>query len=180
MLMASKTTGQNEHRTAVGKGDTMLKGDFLKEVGLLGSGGFFALISGGNVASAAAEDVDPLVGLWEMTVSGDSGTYRYIYSISRGAWVATGNIDEGFQQFRYSPSLGAYTRATDGSYRYSERGWTFDRRGNNVGTFRSVGTFKLDARQKTFSGPGTFTQLDSRGKPLFVEHFKAMATKVDV
>jgi hypothetical protein len=158
----------------------MLKGDFLKKVGLLGSAGAFALVGGAEVASAASEDVDLLIGLWEMTVVGESGTYRYIYSISRGTWVATGNVDEGFQQFKYSPSLGAYARVTDGSYRYSERGWTFDLGGKNVGTFRSVGTFKVDPTNKRFSGPGTFTQLDLLGKPLFVEHFKATATKVDV
>jgi hypothetical protein len=158
----------------------MLKADFLKSVGLLGSAGALALVRDATPASAASEEADPLVGLWEMTVVGDSGTYRYIYSISPGAWTGTGNIDEGFQGFKYSPSMGAYALMTDGSYRYAERGWTFDQRGNNVGTFRSVGTFKLDATKKIFSGPGTFTQLDSKGKTLFVEHFKATATKADV
>lgn len=83
--------------------------------------------------------------------------------------VAYSNIDEGFLQFKYSPSIGAYVRVADGSFRYTEKGWVFDRRGDNVGTFRSVGTFKLSATQTAFSGPGTFTQFDLRGKPILVE-----------
>lgn len=158
----------------------MLKGDFLKKMGLMGAAGALALMKGTTVANAAKTEDDPLVGLWEMTVVGSAGTYRYIYSISRGAWVATGNVDEGFLEFKYSPSMGAYVRAADGSFRYTEKGWVFDRRGNNVGTFRSMGTFRLNASQKAFSGPGTFTQFDSRGKSILVEPFTATATKLAV
>ena len=55
-----------------------------------------------------------------------------------------------------------------------------DKIGGNVGTFRSSGTFTLDATQKTFSGPGTFAQFDSQGKLVVKESFEAKATKVEV
>ena len=156
----------------------MLKLDFLKKLGLLSAGAF--AFTKPEETNAAEVKSDPLVGLWQMTIAGSAGTYRYLYSISPGAWVATGNIDEGFSQFKYSPSMGAYVRLADGSFRYTEKGWVFDRQGTNVGTFLSVGTFKLTSSQNMFRGPGTFTQFDMHGKATIVEPFTATATKVAV
>ena len=84
----------------------------------------------------AVRDEDALVGLSDMTVVGKDGTYRYVYSISRGAWVGTGSIDEGFDQFKFSPTMCACPRSADGSFRYAEKGCVFDLNGKSVGTFR--------------------------------------------
>lgn len=153
----------------------MFKREFLKKLGLL-SGGAAAGVASSSALTAAGE-ANPLVGLWEMTVVSKTATYRYLYSISDGAYVATGSIDEGFQGFKYGPTMGSYTMQPDGSYRYIEKGWVFDMRGANVGAFRSAGTFKLGAGQRSFSGPGTFTQFDVNGKVVFEEPFVARATK---
>jgi hypothetical protein len=156
----------------------MRKREFLKRAGLIGAGASVAVLKGPSPAGAA--ETDPLVGVWEMTVVGKVGTYHYIYSISSGAWVATGNYDEGFQHFKYSPTMGSYVRESNGTYRYTEKGWVFDLKGNNVGTFRSQGTFTLDAGENSLRGPGTFTQFDSKGKAVFVEPFTATASKIQV
>jgi hypothetical protein len=153
----------------------MLKRDFLKKLAMLSSAATVGLAADSNPAEAS--QADPLTGVWEMTVTGAAGAYKYIYSISNGAWVASGNIDEGFQGFKYGPTLGSYVRRADGTYRYSERGWVFDMKGNNVGSFQSVGTFRLGADQKSLAGPGTFTQLDLHGKTIVEERFTAKATK---
>jgi|SRR5579863_2307360 len=157
----------------------MLKVEFFKKLGLAVFG-VSGVIRNSSRADAAGHDAESLVGLWEMIVTSKDGTYHYIYAISSGAWVCTGNIDEGFQQQKYSPSMGAYVRNADGSYRYEERGWVYDPKGNNVGAFRSVGTITLAADQKTFSGPGVFTQFDMKGKPVYKELFSATATRVSV
>lgn len=127
----------------------------------------------------AADEADVLVGLWEASIVG-STTYRYIYAISRGSYIATGSVDEGFMGFRYSPTMGAYVRRADGSYKYRERGYVFDMKGSNVGTFTSVGTFELHADHQTFHGPGIFTQFDRQSKPVATEHLLVNAKRVQV
>ena len=166
----------------------MLKSDFLRKLGLLASGVVAATAAplsaqaaaAGEDDAGAAED-DALTGIWEMTVKGAMGTYRYFYAIANGAYTCTGNIDAGFQGFSYSPSMGAYTR--DGkskTYRYLEKGWVFDRTGTNIGSFQSTGTFKLGATSQSFSGPGTFVQFDLKGKQIVSEPFTAAAKKLPV
>ena len=166
----------------------MLKSDFLHKLGLMTSSVVAAAVTTQPVPAAAAaeddtgaEEDDALTGLWEMTVKGTMGTYRYFYAIADGAYTCTGNIDAGFAGFSYSPSMGAYTReGKSNSYRYLEKGWVFDRKGNNVGTFQSSGTFQLAATGRSFSGPGTFAQFDLKGKQVFSEPFAATAAKLPV
>jgi hypothetical protein len=111
---------------------------------------------------------------------GRRGSYQYVYVISNGTWVGSGDIDEGFQGFKYGPRLGAYVRESHDGYRYNERGWVFDTKGNNVGIFRSEGTFLLSSDGTSFSGPGTFTQSDRRGKSIIRERFVAKATTMPI
>jgi hypothetical protein len=156
------------------------KNDFFKKIGIVGCAGLWALLRSDRAASAAPDDADALVGLWDMTVAAGGAKYRYVYSISRGAWVGTGDLDEGYQGTKLSPTMGAYVRAPDGSFRYAEKGWVFDLKGNNVGAFRSSGTFRLDATRTQFSGPGTFMQLDVHGKTVATAKLAVTATKVAV
>ena len=153
----------------------MLKTDFLKRLGLIACAAPIAAIQTASPADAAS-DSDVLVGLWSATVSGQA-IYKYVYSISRGTYVATGNIDEGFMNFKFGPTLGEYTQDADGSYRYRERVWVFDMKGNNVGWATSTGTFRLDHSRSTFSGPGTYTQYDLHSKVVMNEKFMLTATR---
>jgi len=130
--------------------------------------------------SAEVSSDNPLIGLWEMTVVGEVGTYLYKYTISEGTWIAVGNIDGGFFNFRYSPTLGAYVKNADGSYRYREIGWTYTRGGVHNGSFESIGTFVLDASGNTFSGPGSIKQFDLTGRTILTDNFTVVATKVGV
>lgn len=131
------------------------------------------------VANAAPDTVNPLVGIWEMTVNGND-TYHYKFAISEGTWVANGDVDLGFLGFRFSPTTGAYVRNADGSYSYRERGWTYTRGGVCNGTFETTGTFELDASGDTFSGPGVFRMFDLNGRTIFTEELTVVATKVNV
>lgn len=130
-----------------------------------------------SVANSLAGFDNPLIGIWEMTVQGQAGTYLYKYAISEGTWVTIGNLDGGFYNFRYGPTLGAYLKNADGSYRYREIGWTYSRGGVCNGSFESTGTFVVDASGHTFSGPGVFKQSDLTGKTILTENFTVMATK---
>jgi hypothetical protein len=172
-----KDRGAIQFRT---EGWTVRKNDFLMKLGLVSIAGAWAFLRGAKVADAAQSDEDALVGLWDMTITAGGVKYHYVYSISRGAWVGTGDTDEGYQGTKLSPTMGAYVRAADGSYRYAEQGWVFDLKGNNVGSFRSAGTFKLNATQTAFTGPGTVTQFDLHRKTVATDHFAVTATKVAV
>jgi len=132
------------------------------------------------VAASSAGSVNPLIGLWNMTVVGQSATYGYKYTISEGSWVTIGNIDQGFYNFNYGPTLGAYVQNPDGSYKYREIGWTYTRGGVCNGSFESVGTFVLDASGTSFSGPGSFKQFDLAGRTILTDNFTVVATKVEV
>lgn len=123
---------------------------------------------------------NPLIGLWNMTVSGEAGTYLYKYTISEGSWVTIGNIDQGFYNFNYGPTLGAYVQNADGSYSYREIGWTYTRGGVCNGSFESTGTFVLDSSGTSFGGPGVFKQFDLTGKTILTDNFTVVATKVGV
>ena len=133
-----------------------------------------------SVVNEAATTANPLIGMWEMTVVGNVGTYLYKYAISDGTWVALGNIDLAFLNYRYSSTVGAYVKNADGSYSYRERGWTFTRGGVCNGSFESNGTFVLDADGSTFRGPGTFKQFDLAGNTILTENFTVVATKIGV
>ena len=148
-------------------------------VALLVFAGWFTLPSHNSapVAMAYTSNDNPLVGLWEMTVRGEAGTYLYKYTISEGSWITICNIDGGFYNVRYGPTLGAYAKNADGSYRYREIGWTYTRGGVCNGTFESTGTFDLDSSGTTFSGPGVFKQFDLSGNLMLTEHFTVVATK---
>lgn len=141
----------------------MLKLDFLKRLGFVALTAPLAALQSPARADAAQND-DPLVGLWEGDVRAGDTRYTYVYSISRGAYIATGSVDENFQGFKYSPTMGTYVRVGNGSYRYRERGYVFNLSGHNVGSFTSAGTFTLSADGNSFTGPGTFTQIDLRKK----------------
>jgi hypothetical protein len=157
----------------------MLKIGFLKSLGIAALAA--PLMAVETMARGdAADDADALVGLWEAVIEGGGTTYGYVYSMSRGSYIATGSIDENFMNFKYSPTMGTYTRGADGSYKYRERGYAFDMKGKNVGTFTSVGTFRLDTDGNTFRGPGTFTQYDMHSKPVASENFALKATRVPV
>jgi hypothetical protein len=72
----------------------MLKTDFFKRLGVLSLSA--PLVAQAAVRADAQDDADALIGLWEAVVTVQGGSFRYIYSMSRGAYVATGNIDENF------------------------------------------------------------------------------------
>jgi hypothetical protein len=156
----------------------LLKIDFLKRLGFLAlSAPVTAVVAGAR--ADASDDPDLLVGLWEASVEG-SATYKYIYSISRDAYIATGNIDENFMNMKFGPTLGAYSRMTDGSYKYRERGFVYDMKGHNIGTFTSVGSFRLGSQGNTFAGSGTYTQYDLRAKPKATERYTLKGNRVPV
>jgi hypothetical protein len=155
----------------------MMKADFLKRLAIAAVAMPVAILGRGQKAEAAGDD-DALLGLWEAVVRGEQAVYRYIYSISRGSYVATGSVDENFMNFKYSPTMGEYTRIADRSYKYRERGYVFDLKGTNVGTFTSTGSFQLNAAGNAFRGPGTFTQYDLKSKPIATETFTMTATRV--
>ncbi len=157
----------------------MRKVDFLKAFGLAATIAPLATVASTTVARAGDDDPDAIVGLWEAVVKGDA-VYEYIYAISRGSYVATGSIDERFQDFKYSPTMGAYIRAADGSFKYRERGYVFDLKGDNVGAVTSTGTLRLDETGAALHGPGTFTQYDLHAKPVFTEKFSMTATRLKV
>lgn len=133
-----------------------------------------------GIANTTTSASNPLIGIWDMTVQGELGTYHYKYTISEGSWVASGNIDPGLFNFQYGPTLGTYVKNDDGSYRYREIGWTYTRGGVCNGSFESIGTFILDAPGNTFSGPGTFKQFDLTGKTILTENLTVVATKLPV
>lgn len=145
-------------------------------------GTWFAQLSRNRaVAASPVSSVNnPLVGLWNMTVVGQAGTYLYKYAISEGTWVTIGNIDQGFYNFNYGPTLGAYVQNADGSYSYREIGWTYTRGGVCNGSFESTGTFVLDSSGNSFSGPGSFKQFDLAGHTTLTDNFTVVATKVGV
>ncbi len=155
----------------------MLKLDFLKRLGFLALTGPLAALQSPAKADAAQND-DPLVGLWEGDVRAGGTSYRYVYAISRGAYVATGSVDENFMGFKYGPTMGTYTRSGNGSYRYRERGYVFDLKGRNVGSFSSAGTFRLSADGNTFTSPGTFTQYDAQSKKTSSEPYSVTAKRI--
>lgn len=138
------------------------------------------LVNSTGNSEVAASSANPLIGIWDMTVVGEAGTYLYKYTISEGSWIAIGNIDGGFFNFRYSPTLGAYVKNTDGSYRYREIGWTYTKGGVCNGSFESIGTFVLDASGNSFSGPGSIKQFDLSGRTILTDNFTVVATKLGV
>lgn len=154
----------------------MIKLDFLKALGLLAVAAPLSTAAAG--AKSSGSDAEPLVGLWEGVVQAGKVTYRYIWSIANGAYVVTGNVDENYMGLRYSPSMGTYARSADRSYRYRERGYVFDLKGRNVGSFTSVGTFKLSSDGTTLTGPGTFTQFDLKSKEVARESYSITAKRV--
>lgn len=153
----------------------MLKLDFLKRLGLLALTAPLAAVQSPAKADAADRG-DPIVGLWEGVYQSGKATYHYIYSISRGAYVATGDVDENFAGFKYGATMGTYARNRDGSYRYRERGYVFDLRGRNVGSFTSNGTFRVAG--DSLSGPGTFIQYDLKSKEMSRESFTVKAKRI--
>ena len=153
----------------------MLKLDFLKRLGFLALTAPLAAVQS-PAKAVAADDADPIVGLWEGVYRSGNATYRYIYSIARGAYVATGDVDENFAGFKYGTTMGTYARNGDGSYRYRERGYVFDLRGRNVGSFSSNGTFRITG--DTLSGPGTFIQYDLKSKEISREPFSVKAKRI--
>ncbi|HEY1866831.1 MAG TPA: hypothetical protein VGG70_00950 [Candidatus Cybelea sp.] len=155
----------------------MLKLDFLKRLGFLALTAPLAALQNAAKADAAGNE-DPIVGLWDASVQSGGTSYRYIYAISRGAYVATGSVDENFQGFTYSPTMGTYKRNGDGSYRYRERGYVFDLRGRNVGSSSSAGTFRISADGNTLTGPGTFMQFDLKSKETSRELFTISAKRI--
>lgn len=155
----------------------MLKLDFLKRLGFLALTAPLAALQAPAKAEAASGD-DAIVGLWEGAVQAPGTTYRYIWSIARGAYIATGNVDENYQGLKYGPSMGTYTRTGNGTYRYRERGYVFDLKGNNVGSFTSTGTFKMSADGNTMSGPGTFVQYDLKTKQNSREPYTVVAKRI--
>lgn len=155
----------------------MLKIDFLKKLGLAAI--VAPLIAQQPARAQAAGDADQLEGLWEGVVIGDQ-PYHYIWSISRGAYVATGDVDENFMNFKFSPTMGTSIRNGDGTYKFRERGYVFDVRGKNVGTFTSTGSLRISADGSHFSGQGAFTQYDLRSKQVAKEPFTIRATRVSV
>jgi hypothetical protein len=158
----------------------MLKIDFLKKAAIIAVSAPVAVFTSKAKADAAAQDSDPLVGLWEATIAAGSATYRYTYSISTGAYVATGNLDENYMGFKYGPTMGAYARQSDGSFRYRERGYAFDLNGKNVGTFAAAGTLRLSSDGNAFDGPGTWKQVDARGKVVVTETLTVKARRLAV
>jgi hypothetical protein len=154
----------------------VIKLDFLKALGLL------ALTAPLSTARAAAKsnaaDNDPIVGLWEGAVQAGKASYRYLWSIAKGAYVTTGNVDENYMGFKYGPAMGTYQRNGDGSYRYRERGYVFDLRGRNVGTSTSMGTFRVSADGNTLSGPGTFIQFDLKSNETSRESYTVTAKRI--
>lgn len=158
----------------------MFKKDFFKTFGLTAALAPFAIGSVAKAAAAGDGDRDELTGLWETTVKGSAGSYRYIYAISRGSYVATGDIDENYQGTKYSPTMGAYRREADGAFAYRERGYAFDLKGAKVGTFESTGRMRLSTDGDAFSGPGTFTQYDLHLKAVFTEPFTLTAARVKI
>ena len=157
----------------------MLKIDFLRKLGFVAFASPLAMAESAGKADADDSD-DALVGLWEASIMAGATTYFYIYSISRKTYIATGSIDENYMGFKFSPTMGAYARSSDGSYGYHERGYVFDMKGKNVGTFTSVGTLRLSADGDSFSGPGRYIQYDSQSKPVFKESFSVKARRVSV
>jgi hypothetical protein len=157
----------------------MLKIDFLKKCAVVAVAAPLVALTG-KAKADAAQDSDPLVGLWEATITTGSATYRYFYSISTGAYIATGNLDENYMGFKYGPTMGAYVREDDGSYRYRERGYAFDLKGKNAGTFAANGTLRLSSDGNAFSGPGTWKQLDGRGKAVATETLTVEARRLAV
>lgn len=155
----------------------MIKLDFLKRLGFLALSAPLAAVQR-PVSADAAQNDDPIVGLWEGPVQAASATYRYIWSIARGAYVATGNVDENYMGFKYGTSMGTYKRNGDGSYGYRERGYVFDLRGRNVGSFASIGTFRVGSDGNTLSGPGTFIQYDLKSKELSREPYTVKAKRI--
>ena len=153
----------------------MLKLDFLKRLGVLALTAPLAAVQSAAKADAA-DSSDPIVGLWEGVYQAGKDTYHYIYSIARGAYVATGDVDENFAGFKYGMTMGTYARNGDGSYRYRERGYVFDLRGRNVGSFTSNGTFRISG--DTLSGPGTFIQYDLKSRELSRESYSVKAKRI--
>ena len=149
---------------------------------LLMLGAWMAQLTRNQVAAApvTSSPANPLIGIWDMRVDGEAGTYLYKYAISEGTWVTIGNIDGGFYNFRYGPTLGAYAQNADGSYRYREIGWTYTRGGVCNGTFETTGTFVLDASGDSFSGPGVFKQFDLSGRTILSENLTVTANKLGV
>jgi len=154
----------------------VIKLDFLKGLGLLA---LTAPLSAARAeAKPNASDNDPIVGLWEGAVQAGKVTYRYLWSIAKGAYVTTGDVDENYMGFKYGPGMGSYQRSGDGSYRYRERGYVFDLRGRNVGSSTSVGTFRISADGNTLSGPGTFIQFDLKSKETSRESYTVTAKRI--
>lgn len=153
----------------------MLKLDFLKRLGFLALAAPLAAVQSPKKADAA-DSGEPIVGLWEGVYQAGKATYHYIWSISRGAYVATGDVDENYMGFKYGTIMGTYARNGDGSYRYRERGYVFDLRGRNVGSFTSTGTLRIAG--DTFSGPGTFVQYDLKSKETSRESFSVKAKRI--
>jgi hypothetical protein len=115
-----------------------------------------------------------------MVVTGFNVSH-YKYAISDGNWVAPADVDEGFQGLKFSPTMGACVPQEDRSFSHKERGWVYDQAsGSNVGTFESVGAFKVNPSGTRFAGAGTFTMADRNGVVFYKEPFTAVATKVAV
>lgn len=157
----------------------MLKIDFLRKLGLVALASPLAITKSTGKAEAK-DDEDALVGLWEASITSGAANYGYVYSISRGAYIATGNVDENLMNFKFSPTMGTYVRSSDRSYEYRERGYVFDMKGKNVGTFTSAGTLHLGADGNSFSGPGRYTQYDLQSKVIARESFTVKARRLAV
>jgi len=153
--------------------------DALGKVSSATVAGTLALVSGETPSQADVGDAE-ILGLWLVTATAPGGSYNYFYSFARGGYTATGDIDEKFQDMKFSPTMGAYLAAGDRTVRYREQGWTYDLKGNKIGTFSSVGSFTLDASAKALNGPGTFTLYDSKGNLTYSEKFTAKGKKIAV
>jgi hypothetical protein len=155
----------------------MLKIDFLKTLGIAAVATPVALARAATKADAA-DDADALTGLWKVTVTAPGATYHYVYAISRGSYVATSDADENYMDSKYSPTMGAYVPTGNGSYRFRGAGYIFDLKGKNRGSFKSVGTFRLNADRNRFQGTGLFTEYDLKSKPTSTERLTVTAERL--
>lgn len=133
----------------------------------------------GASAGAETKSGDPLVGMWDVTVTG-SATYFYTYSISRGAFIATGNVDGNWdgQGSSFGPTMGSYERVARRTFRIHEKAWSFDPQGAHVGHSVFVGTYAVDESGSTLTGDGTWTLYDLAGNAIYVEPLTVTGTKI--
>ncbi|HKC74693.1 MAG TPA: hypothetical protein VKF37_10885 [Chloroflexota bacterium] len=107
-------------------------------------------------------------------------TFQALFTYAAGGGlVETSQIDQA-SPTRASPGHGAWVRTAEHTFRYTFQAFNFDATGKPTGMGTIAETVTLNADGNSYSGSGTFQDVDLTGKVLDSGTFTSAATRIRV